>query len=233
MSESLSSLINAIGKADSASSLSDAVQDLADASLIGSIPSLIEALSYNNPGAAVAAVGGLIQLGEPAVPALLEQLDLDNYTARSWAIRALAGIGDSRGLLTLLTAATTDISMSVRRAAAKGLGQMKWHQFPSNSLEDIQTEVLKALLFIAQKDEEWVVRYAAVVGLESLALEYQKSQEENGLAQVQHKFKQMAQQEDSLTVRARIWKAQKVRQGQPDHFVVVPTVDRSNLPFDD
>ena len=68
MSDSLYSLISAVEKADSATALTDAVQDLADACLLDAIPTLIEALSYNNPGAAVAAVDGLITLGEPLFP---------------------------------------------------------------------------------------------------------------------------------------------------------------------
>ncbi|MCU0551994.1 MAG: HEAT repeat domain-containing protein, partial [Leptolyngbya sp. Prado105] len=170
MTDHLSSLIRAVEDADSSALLVEAVQNLASAHLEGAIPTLIAALSYNNPGAAVASVEGLTQLGESAVPALLEQLDLHNYTARAWAIRALAGIGDPRGLMTLLGAATADFALSVRRAAARGLGMMKWHWFPHDLLEIAQEEALEALLFVAQQDDEWIVRYSAVVGLEALAL---------------------------------------------------------------
>ncbi|MEO1208920.1 MAG: HEAT repeat domain-containing protein [Cyanobacteria bacterium J06638_20] len=211
MSDKLSSLLHALEKADSAASLTDAVQDLADACWVEAVPHLVEALSYNNPGAAVAAVDGLVKLGEPSVAPLLEQLDLNNYTARAWAIRALASIGDPRGLLTLLGAATADISMSVRRAAARGLGQMQWRQFPPNLLEIAQTEALDALLFVAQNDEEWVVRYATVVGLESLALSLQPGQEEK-LTQIETQFAEMSLREDSLSVRARVWQAQQTLQ---------------------
>ena len=208
MSDVLSPFIDAIEKADSATSLSDAVQDLADAGLVESIPHLIEALSYNNPGAAVAAVDGLVALGTPAVPPLLEQLDLNNYTARAWAIRALASIGDPRGLLTLLGAATADISMSVRRAAARGLGSMKWPQFPPKLLEIAQAEALEALLFVAQQDEEWIVRYAAVVGLEALALATQPGSGSRR-SQIQQQLERMAHEEESVSVKARVWRAQQ------------------------
>ena len=208
MSDVLAPFLDAIEKADSATSLSDAVQDLADAGLVESIPHLIEALSYNNPGAAVAAVNGLVTLGTPAVSPLLEQLDLNNYTARAWAIRALASIGDPRGLLTLLGAATADISMSVRRAAARGLGNMQWPQFPPQLLEIAQTEALEALLFVAQQDEEWIVRYAAVVGLEALALATQPG---SGLrrSQIQQQLAGMTNEEASVSVKARVWQAQQ------------------------
>lgn len=170
MSDSLASLIHAVDAADSSAKLVEAMNHLAAAHHPEAIPTLIAALSYNNPGAAVAAVEGLVKLGSAAVPAILEQLDGHNYTARAWAIRALAEIGDSRGLTTLLGAATADFALSVRRAAAKGLGSLKWSEFADEELEIAQAEALDALLFVCD-DHEWVVRYAAIAGLEALALE--------------------------------------------------------------
>lgn len=211
MSDSLPSFLSTIETADSATALTEAVQNLADACLIEAIPTLIKALSYNNPGAAVAAVDGLVQLGEQTVPALLTQLDSHNYTARSWAIRALAGIGDPRGLVTLLGAATADFSMSVRRAAARGLGNLKWHQFPPELLPIAQAEVLEALLFVAQQDEEWVVRYAAVVGLEALSLALAATHA-SGRTQIQAQFDRMLNEEQSVSVRARALQAQRTLQ---------------------
>ncbi len=208
MSDNLSSLIHAVEQADSSGQLIKTVRELAATCLEGGVPTLIEVLSYNNPGAAVAAVDGLIAIGEPAVPAILEQLDQHNYTARSWAIRALAGIGDPRGLVTLLGVATADFSLSVRRAAARGLGAMKWHWFPESLLEIAQEEVLEALMFVAQQDEEWIVRYAAVVGLQSLADTIATTHPE-WRSQIQHQFEQMATQDESLAVRARVWMAQQ------------------------
>lgn len=208
----LQALIAAVDAADSATKLSDAVQQLADAHLAEAIPTLIAALSYNNPGAAVAAVDGLIHLGEPAVPALLDQLDQHNYTARAWAIRALAGIGDPRGLTTLLGAATADFALSVRRAAARGLGTLKWHQFPSDDLEIAQAECLDALLFVCQ-DDEWIVRYAAVTGLQSLATAIWHTQPD-WRSPILAQFEQMATQDPILAVRARVWWAQQTLQTQ-------------------
>lgn len=213
MANPLSSLIRAVEDADSSNSLLEAVQNLAAARLEGAIPTLIAALSYNNPGAAVAAVDGLIQLGEAAVPPLLEQLDRHNYTARAWAIRALAGIGDPRGLVTLLGVATADFALSVRRAAAKGLGMMKWHWFPDNLLEIAQAEALEALLFVAQQDEEWVVRYSAVAGLESLACAIATTNPE-WRSLIQSQFEQMAVNDSSWAVRARVWMAQQHLQAE-------------------
>lgn len=225
MADHLSSLLRAVEDADSSSLLLEAVQNLASAHLEGAIPALIATLNYNNPGAAVAAVDGLIQLGEPAVPALLEQLDCHNYTARAWAIRALAGIGDPRGLVTLLGVATADFALSVRRAAAKGLGMMKWHWFPDDLLEIAQEEVLEALLFVAQQDDEWVVRYSAVVGLEALANAIAPTHPE-WRSQIQSQFEQMAVNDNSWAVRARVWMAQRQIQTE----TVTPSAGGENQP---
>jgi phycocyanobilin lyase subunit beta len=215
MSDSLTSLIRAVEAADSSTLLLEAVQNLADARLEGSVPTLIAALNYNNPGAAVAAVDGLIQIGEPAVISLLEQLDGYNYSARAWAIRALAGIGDPRGLVTLLGAATADFALSVRRAAARGLGAMKWHWFPADLLEIAQEEALEALLFVAQQDEEWIVRYSAVVGLQSLAIAISE-QHIDWRSQIHAQFEQTAERDDSWAVRARAcWAQQQLQSAEP------------------
>jgi phycocyanobilin lyase subunit beta len=188
--ERLNSLIRAVEAADSAPLLVDAVQALADAHLEGAIPTLIAALGYNNPGAAVAAVDGLIHIGEPAIAGILGQLDQHNYTARAWAIRALAGIGDPRGLVTLLGAATADL---------------KWHWFPDDLLEIAQEEALEALLFVAQQDDEWVVRYSAVVGLQALAAAVEQYPEWR--SQIQAQFQQIAEADDNWAVRARACEA--------------------------
>ncbi len=203
MSDSILPLIHAVDQADSSGKLIHAVHALASTNHADAVPTLIAVLSYNNPGAAVAAVDGLINIGEPAIPALLEQLDHHNYTARSWAIRTLAGIGDPRGLVTLLGVATADFSLSVRRAAARGLGAMKWHWFPEHLLEIAQEEALEALLFVAQQDEEWVVRYAAVVGLQSLAKDIANAHTD-WRSRIQSHLEQIATTDESLAVRARI-----------------------------
>lgn len=215
MSDPLSSLIHAVEQASSSAQLIKAVRDLAALRSAESVPTLITVLNYNNPGAAIAAVDGLVNIGEASVSPLLKQLDQHNYTARSWAIRALAGIGDPRGLVTLLGVATADFSPSVRRAAARGLGVMKWHWFPENLLEIAQEEALEALLFVTQQDEDWVVRYAAVVGLQSLADSIAASHSESHVdwrSRILSQFEQMATQDESLAVRARVWMAQQYLQ---------------------
>ena len=159
--------ITALQQADSAQDLLRATQELAASADASAAPVLVEVLGFNNPGAAVAAVEGLISLGTAAVDALL-QLDPENYGARAWAVRALAGIGDVRGLELLLDALGSDVAASVRRAAAKGLGQLQLAELPPDQQQDVQRQCLGALL-AATSDGEWVVRYAVAVGLELLA----------------------------------------------------------------
>jgi phycocyanobilin lyase subunit beta len=211
---SIDSLLRAVEAADSASRLVAAIENLAATKDPAIIPTLIAAL-----GAAVAAVDGLIQIGEPAVAPILDQLDGHNYTARAWAIRALAGIGDPRGLVMLLGAATADFALSVRRAAAKGLGSMKWHWFPIDLLEIAQEEALEALLFVAQQDDEWVVRYSAVVGLQNLAGSFtsEDTSENSGAIeqypdwqnQIQTALSEIVDRDAVLAVRARAFQAQQ------------------------
>jgi phycocyanobilin lyase beta subunit len=98
----------------------------------------------------------------------LLQLDPRNYGARAWAVRALAGIGDVRGLDLLVEALLTDVGPSVRRAAAKGLGCLRLQALPADERPAIEQRCLEALVE-AVSDGEWVVRYAVAVGLEGLA----------------------------------------------------------------
>jgi len=166
-------LIQAVEQADTATALLDATTRLAshlagdDPPAPAAIAALVQVLGFNNPGAAVAAVDGLIACGEAAVAPLLDNLDAHNYGARAWAVRALAGIGDVRGLALLEQALASDIGPSVRRAAARGLGQLRCDGLPAQGRREVQDRALAALE-AAAADGEWVVRYAVVVGLESL-----------------------------------------------------------------
>jgi phycocyanobilin lyase subunit beta len=165
----LAALIQAVDAADSKAGIVMAVRDLAAAQDAAAIPTLIKVLGYNNPGAAVAAVDGLVTLGSIAVPALLKELDGYNYGARAWAIRALSLIGDPRALEVLLETAEGDFALSVRRAAAKGIGTINWALLPDAEAAAAQTRVMQTLIHNTA-DPEWVVRYAAVVGMEALAI---------------------------------------------------------------
>ena len=193
-------LIRAVEQADSSEGLLNAVKALAVASSTQAIPTLITVLGYNNPGAAVSAVDGLIQLGESAVLPLLEQLDGYNYGARAWAVRALAGIGDPRGLEILLDAAANDFALSVRRAAARGLGTICWELMPAEQIADAQRSAVKTLLQASQ-DPEWVVRYAAAGALQALAVA--ATVQPDWLTEVLAQLEEIAQSDETVSVRAR------------------------------
>lgn len=190
------SLIEAVEQADSAGLLIAAVRKLANARLEAGIPTLIAVLGYNNPGAALAAVEGLIQMGAIAVEPLLEKLDGYNYGARAYAIRALAAIGDPRALEVLHTAATSDFAPSVRRAAAKGLGNLHWYQLNTDRIQPAREKAFHALQQVSQ-DSEWSVRYAAVAGLQSLASQADLKDK------IQMHLQELLASENDRAVRAR------------------------------
>jgi phycocyanobilin lyase beta subunit len=137
---------------------------------------LVSILGFNNPGAAVAAVEGLIACGPAAVGPLLEGLDAQNYGARAWAVRALAGIGDVRGLELLEGALANDVGPSVRRAAAIGLGTLQVDRLAPQDRRAVQQRALLALESGAQ-DGEWVVRYAVATAMERITPRLQELEE--------------------------------------------------------
>lgn len=198
-STDLAALISAIETADSKAGIVQAVRALAAAQDPEAIPMLIKVLGYNNPGAAVAATDGLVDLGEAAVPALLEQIDGYNYGARAWAIRALSLIQDPRALPVLLDATREDFALSVRRAAAKGLGTLNWSKLPPDEVETAQSEAATTLVEALQ-DPEWVVRYSAVVGLQALASAMVQS---DSFEQIVTQVQQVAAQDPVSAVQAR------------------------------
>lgn len=190
-------LILAVDQADSADALLEAVENLAEASSEKAIPTLIQVLGFNNPGAAVAAVDGLIKIGDPVVNPLLESLDDYNYGARAWSLRVFAGVGDPIALDLLLKAAVTDFSQSVRRAAARGLGTINWSKLPSGQILAAQQQVLETLL-LATEDGEWVVRYAVAGALQSLA-----QTQPDFRSQIQQKLQFLIEQDPERAIQAR------------------------------
>lgn len=201
-------LIQAVLQANSNESLLASVRALADCHSLSAIPTLIAVLGYNNPGAASAAVEGLIALGASAVIPLVEQIDEYNYGARAYSIRALSAIADPRALQVLVTAATTDFAPSVRRAAAKGLGNLHWHQLQPETATEAQTTALNTLIQVS-KDSDWAIRYAAIVGLQALAQNANSTTEP-----IQNLFEQMLSSEADLAVRSRVLMAQQQLQDQ-------------------
>jgi phycocyanobilin lyase beta subunit len=205
MPSAIAPLLDAVETAASADDLLEAVEALAAARSVDAIPTLIATLAYNNPGAAVAAVDGLIQLGDVAVPSLLALFDTFNYGARAWAIRALAGIGDPRGLDFLLDAASNDFALSVRRAAARGLGIIQWSKLSPEQQPLAQQRCLDVLRSAAT-DPEWVVRYAAITGLQHLASVHHPTA--TLAVEIRAYLSERLVQEPTLAVQARIQLAQ-------------------------
>jgi phycocyanobilin lyase beta subunit len=201
MDQSIKKLIQAIEQANSADGLLEAVKTLVATRNEAAIPTLIKVLGCNNPGAAVAAVDGLIEFGEVSVPYILDQLDSYNYGARAWATRALAGVGDPRGLELLLEAASNDFALSVRRAAAKGLGNILWEKLPLQEVILQQQRVLETLILVT-KDPEWIVRYSAVTGLQFLAIAMEKTQP-HYLEKIAENLQQIITTDEELIVRVR------------------------------
>ena len=160
----LETRLHAVEVADSAQGMTDAVEALAELQDEGATDMLIRVLSYNNPGAAVAAVEGLIKIGTPAASAVLAQIDGYNYGARAWALRVLAGIGDPRGLDLVQETAAEDFSLSVRRAAARGLGAIQWEKMAEAERRAAQAKARDTLLKVLE-DPEWVVRYGGGCGI--------------------------------------------------------------------
>jgi len=196
-------LILAVEQADDAPSLLAAVRALAAAPTEAAIPTLIAVLGYNNASAALAAVEGLIQLGDAAVPELIAKLDGYDYGARAYGMRALAAIASPAALDVLLAAAATDFAPSVRRAAAKGLGIIRWSKLSAEQIQPAQSQALETLLQLCQ-DPDWSIRYGAVVGLQAL------SSQPDVRGRIAAGFEQIAEKDPDPAVRARVYLAQQV-----------------------
>lgn len=199
---SIQQLINAVNEADSAVKLLQAVQKLAAAQSPEAIPTLIQVLGFNNPGAAVAATEGLINLGEIAIAPLMKNLDDYNYGARAWALRVFAGIGDIRALDLLISAATTDFSLSVRRAATKGLGNIQLSSLSPEDITQTQEKIFRTLCLTIQ-DGEWVVRYASIVALENLTQSLKAFNNNYLIPQIIEQLTLLSQKDDEIGVQTR------------------------------
>jgi phycocyanobilin lyase beta subunit len=85
---------------------------------------LIKVLGFNNPAVGAVATQGLIALGRDVVPILLVSLDVGNYGARAWVIRAIATLRDPRGLDLLEHALNADIAPAF--GAPPPVGWPRW-----------------------------------------------------------------------------------------------------------
>ncbi len=196
----IQALITAVDQAQSASALVEAVTALANAQSVSGIPTLMAVLGFNNPGAAVMAMNGLIRLGQDAVPPLLQGLDGYNYGARAYAIRALAAIGHPDALDVLVQAALSDFAPSVRRAATKGLGCLAWEMLATADSTPAQTEVVTALETLIT-ESDWALRYAVVVAAADLLPQLTQPELQNRLVSL---LQGLGQRDPDIAVRARV-----------------------------
>ena len=199
----LKELIQAVEQASEPAQLVAAVEALVAVKDKSAISTLIAVLGYNNPTAATSAVTGLIELGTDSVQPLMEQLDQYNYGARAYSIRALAAIADPRVLELFIQSAATDFAPSVRRSAAKGLGTLQWDQLNPEQVYPACQQAMQTLLSITS-DDDWSIRYAAIVGLQALAKIPQLT------VQIKSHFDLQIQTESDAGVRSRINWAQQV-----------------------
>ena len=158
----LQKAILALDRATTTSELVEATQTICGLKDLEAAPTLIKVLGFNNPAVGAVATQGLIALGRDVVPILVVNLDVGNYGARAWVVRAIATLRDPRGLDLLEHALNADIAPSVRRSATRGLAEMELEG--SNVSKDF-SRCCEAL-FKAAADDEWIVRYAAAFGLE-------------------------------------------------------------------
>lgn len=78
-------------------------------------------------------------------------------------MRVLGSIGHPAALRVLLAAAESDFAPSVRRAATKALGTLRWQLIPEETAREAQ---LREALTVLQRNSEaadWAVRYAVGV----------------------------------------------------------------------
>ncbi|MGH0034343.1 MAG: HEAT repeat domain-containing protein [Myxococcota bacterium] len=121
------------------------------------LDALIEALADGeNPGRRNSAVEALVDIGEPAVVALVDTLDSPDVDVRKFAVDALAGVG-SRSALEALLGTLSDPDPNVRAAAADALGMIGG---------DESARSLKALAVDGEQDH--LVRFSALGALARL-----------------------------------------------------------------
>jgi HEAT repeat protein len=87
------------------------------------VPALVQALADRDPLVVALAADALTEIGEPAVPALLEVVQYGKQAARLEAVRALAEIGDHRSIPALF-AALDEGSALMEYWASEGLERM-------------------------------------------------------------------------------------------------------------
>ncbi len=103
------------------------------------IEPLIESLSDTSKNVQRVSTGALINIGEAAVPALLDTLIVKEQLARKWAAEALGSIGDA-SVAQQLIARLNDPNIEVQRAAVSALGDLKSKRAIEPLIEVLQSD---------------------------------------------------------------------------------------------
>lgn len=143
------------------------------------LPVLVDMLGFNNPVAASICVSALASAGKPAIPPLLTGVAAFNYSVNAYALRALALIGDPDTIDVCTACAVSGPIPNVRRAACKALGALRFtkeeneggptsngNKDESGNGDDRAQKAFDRLLYLAQNEPDWGVRYAAIVAVE-------------------------------------------------------------------
>lgn len=118
------------------------------------LPLLFKAMRGDNPGRGIGAAWALGLIGSTAVPGLLQMLNEQNNQTRTYAIVALAKIGDAQSVDGLLKT-LTDVDQEIRISSAM-------------SLEQIASPTAIPGLVKALYDEDFDVHRAAVSALKAI-----------------------------------------------------------------
>lgn len=132
------------------------VIELANASVIEGVPSLIKALGSKDNNVRSQALEDLSKIGAPAVPLIIDALTHTNTNVRKGATEALGKIGDvTPEVVPSLIKSLIDRDSNVRKSAAESLGKIGESAIPS---------ILKAL-----KDNDIYVRKGAAEALGNIS----------------------------------------------------------------
>lgn len=166
------------GGPDSPSTFIDAAREIASASSEhpSTIPVLVDMLGFNNPIAANIAVDALVSAGRESVPSLLSGVAAFNYAVNAYALRALGRIGDPSVLDVCISCAERGPIPNVRRAACRALAGLHFE----NTEDAVRAHTL--LVTLTRQENDWGVRYAAIVALENFTATHLLSDAERACA---------------------------------------------------
>jgi R-phycocyanin alpha-cysteine-84 phycourobilin lyase/isomerase len=162
-------LINQLQKAVLPLEIIPLIQELTNRKITDLIPILLQMLAHHHPAISTVAVEGLVKLAPDSVlPLIAHFQSCKDHGIQAYIVQALAQIGEIKSLDLLLQVIGTEVANhcqgSVRRVAAIGLGNIA----SKTTDNDIINICLNKLTWTLLNVEDWALRYAAVVSLETL-----------------------------------------------------------------